>query len=79
MYFIHKEKNMRPETRKLEDRLTALERQLQMVKSQLKAVKKASKKAWWEDLAGRFKNDPLFDEIAEAGQAYRKALARRAR
>ena len=70
---------MRPEARKLEDRLTALERQVQTVKSQLKAVKKASKKPWWEDLAGRFKNDPLFDEIAEAGQAYRKALARRAR
>lgn len=70
---------MRPEARKLEDRLTALERQLQMMKSQLKAVKKASKKPWWEDLAGRFKNDPLFDEIAEAGQSYRKALARRAR
>lgn len=70
---------MRPEARKLEDRVTALERQLQTMKLQLRAVKKFSKKPWWEDLAGRFKDDPLFDEIVEAGQTYRKACSRRAR
>jgi hypothetical protein len=70
---------MRPEAKKLEDRVTILERQLRSMKSQLKAVRKTSQKPWWEDLAGRFKNDPLFDEIAEAGQAYRRALGRRAR
>jgi hypothetical protein len=70
---------MRPEAKKLEDRVTDLERQLRSMKSELKAVRKTSQKPWWEDLAGRFKNDPLFDEIAEARQAYRRALARRAR
>ena len=70
---------MRPEAKKLEDRVTDLERQLRSMKSQLKAVRKTSQKPWWEDRAGRFKNDPLFDEIAEAGQAYRRALGRRAR
>lgn len=70
---------MRPVNRKLEERVTDLERQLRTMKSELKAVRKASQKPWWEDLAGRFKNDPLFDEITEAGQAYRRALARRSR
>jgi hypothetical protein len=70
---------MRGVNRKLEERVTDLERQLRTMKSQLKAVRTGSQKPWWEELAGRFKNDPLFDEITEAGQAYRRALARRAR
>jgi hypothetical protein len=79
MYFAPKRKSMRAVNRKLEERVTDLERQLRTMKSQLKAVRKASRKPWWEELAGRFKNDPLFDEISEAGQAYRRALARRTR
>jgi len=67
---------MRSENRKLEERVTYLERQLRTMKSQLKAVRKTSHKPWWEELAGRFKNDPLFDQMTEAGQAYRRALAR---
>ena len=70
---------MRPEAKELEDRVTELERQLRTMKYQLRAVRKTSEKPWWKNLAGRFKNDPLFDEIAEAGEAYRRALSRRAR
>lgn len=79
MYFALESQGMRPVNRKLEERVTDLERQLRTMKSQLESVRKASRKPWWEELAGRFKNDPLFDEISEAGQTYRRALARRTR
>lgn len=59
----------------LEKRVDALERELKSLKS---AVKKSTNKApWWERLAGAFKDDPLFDEMVEAGQKYRRSLARR--
>ncbi len=70
---------MRSADRKLEERVTDLERQLRTIKSQLKAARKASLQPWWEQLAGRFKNDPIFDEIVEAGKTYRRSLNRRAR
>lgn len=63
----------------LAKRVTTLERQLRTIKSQFKTAKNASGKPWWVDLAGRFKDDALFDEIAAAGQAYRRARNRRAR
>ena len=64
---------------KLEQRVNALERQLRRMKSEWRAVRKASRRPWWEQLAGRFKNNPLFDEIIEAGNAYRRSLTPRAR
>ena len=70
---------MQPVTTKLEKRVTILEKQLRKMKSELRAVRHVSKKPWWERYAGRFKNDPLFDEITKAGQAYRRALTSRAR
>jgi hypothetical protein len=64
---------------KLEQRVTVLERELRKMRSELKAVRKASQQPWWKRLAGRFKNDPVFDEIIEAGKAYRRSLNPRAR
>jgi hypothetical protein len=64
---------------KLEHRVTALERELRKVRSELKSVQTRSQQPWWKGLAGGFKNDPLFDEIIEAGHAHRRSLARRAR
>jgi hypothetical protein len=29
---------------------------------------------WWVDSAGRFANDPVFDEIVRLGQQYRRSL-----
>jgi hypothetical protein len=64
---------------KLEQRVTVLERELRKMRSELKAVRKASQQPWWKRLAGRFKNDPVFDEIIESGKAYRRSLNPRAR
>jgi len=63
---------------KLEQRVTFLERELRKMRSELKAVRKAFQQPWWIRLAGRFKNDPVFDEIIEAGKAYRRSLPPRA-
>ena len=61
--------------RKLEQRVTVLERELLEMISEWKAVRNTSKQPWWTRLAGRFKNDALFDEITEARKAYRRSLA----
>lgn len=62
----------------LKDRLDALEREVRQLKS---AVRRSKKKPqpWWERLAGTFKDDPVFDEIVESGNHYRKALSRQKR
>jgi hypothetical protein len=63
---------------KLEQCVTVMERELRKMRSELEAVRKTSQLPWWKRLAGRFKNDLLFDQIIEAGQAYRRSLALRA-
>lgn len=59
----------------LDRRVTVLERELRKVRSELSVVRKASQQPWWQRLAGKFNNDPLFDQTVEAGQAYRRSLA----
>jgi hypothetical protein len=63
----------------LEKRVSALEKELRKVKSALKLVPKRPQQPWWERLAGQFEDEPLFDEIVEAGRAYRRSLAPHAR
>lgn len=63
----------------LEKRVGLLERQLRKMQSELRKVRPTSPLPWWERLAGTFENDPLFDEVVEAGQAYRRSLAPRKR
>ena len=58
----------------LEKRVEALEKELKSLKS---AIQKKSREPWWERLAGTFEDDPIFDEIVEAGRKYRKSLVRR--
>jgi hypothetical protein len=59
----------------LEKRVDALERELRSLKSAVQ--KNKSKRPWWERLAGAFSDDPLFDEMVEAGRKYRRSSARR--
>jgi hypothetical protein len=59
----------------LEKRVDALERELRSLKSAVRKDK--GKGPWWERLAGAFKDDSGFDEMVEAGQKYRRSLARR--
>jgi hypothetical protein len=63
----------------LDRRVTVLERELRRMRSELKVVRNASQKPWWKRLAGKFKNDPLFDETIKAGKAYRRSLVGRNR
>ena len=63
----------------LDRRVTVLERELRRMRSELRVARKASQKPWWQRLAGKFKNDPLFDQTIEAGKAYRRSLAGRKR
>lgn len=58
----------------LEKRVDALERELKSLKSG--ARRDMPKGLWWERLAGSFKDDPLFDEMVEAGRKYRRSLGR---
>jgi len=79
VFSLLKAVDMQSSAAKLEQRVNVLERQLRQIKSELKIVKSASKRPWWRQLAGRFKNDPLFDQIAQAGKTYRRSLTPRAR
>ena len=59
----------------LEKRVDALEREIKSLKSAVRKNKSAG--PWWERLAGTVKDDPLFDEMVEAGRKYRKSQTRR--
>jgi len=63
----------------LEQRVAALERELQHVKAALAASQPPAALPWWERLTGSFATDPLFDEMVAAGQAYRRAQNARSR
>ncbi len=54
----------------LEERVAVLERELTEVKSKLAAPQNKD----WLSTFGAFANDPLFDEIVQAGRDYRQTL-----
>lgn len=58
---------------RLSARLDDLERRIEQLGSN------GVSSRWWEEQAGRFKDDPEFDEIVRLGRAYRQAENRRAR
>jgi hypothetical protein len=57
----------------MEKRLKALEETVEQLRTQ---VSKVSGKTglWWREGAGRFANDPVFDEIVRLGKQYRDSL-----
>jgi hypothetical protein len=77
---LHKTGKVKPKARPLRtvrrtlaQRVAALEQQLHQVKASLAIAQRRSALPWWERLARSFANDPLFDEMVAAGQAYRRA------
>ena len=55
----------------VEERLTALEKELMELKQQVTVQKDQG--SWIEKIAGTFKGDPDFDEIVRLGREFRKA------
>ena len=62
--------------KKLEQRVTQLEKELRQVKAQLGARRQVP---WYRQILGEFKDDPVFDEIVRMGRQIREADRKRAR
>jgi hypothetical protein len=63
----------------LEKRVAALEQTVKQIQSQLPPtpqtpVTPQTQRHWWRDDAGRFADDPGFDEIVRLGREYRESL-----
>jgi hypothetical protein len=56
----------------LATRITALENAVEQLKAQV--ARAARQGHWWHESAGRFANDPVFDEIVRLGREYRESL-----
>ena len=54
----------------IEERLSALERQVEELKSKFDQKSKGN---WIEKITGTFENDPVFDEIVRLGAEIRRA------
>jgi hypothetical protein len=59
--------------KELETRVAELEKTVAELKAQL-ANGKTEQRHWWHEDAGRFANDPVFDEIVRLGKEYRDSL-----
>jgi hypothetical protein len=57
----------------LEARLTTLEKTVAELQKRLGKDPNPTG-PWWHDEAGRFANDPVFDEIVRLGREYRESL-----
>lgn len=65
-------------TAELTKRLMTLERTVEKLKAQM-VRPSGSDRRWWMEDAGRFANDPVFEEIVRLGQQYRESLRPAAR
>jgi hypothetical protein len=55
----------------LEDRVAALEKEVEKLK---RLVKGGAKKDWLDQIVGSFANDPLYEEAMQLGREYRESL-----
>lgn len=54
----------------LENRIAVLEKEVAFLKKKIEKDEEA-KKPWWEQIAGKFANDPIYDEAMRLGREYR--------
>lgn len=57
----------------LEQRLQALEQTVRQLQSHVERST-PGRRRWWVEDAGRFADDPVFDEIVRLGRDYRESL-----
>jgi hypothetical protein len=55
----------------LSRRVATLEATLEQIREQI--AHGARQRTWWREDAGRFEEDPVFDEIVELGRAFRES------
>ena len=55
--------------------LSQMEKRLQALEQTVQALKqpKPQPGSWWVEQAGKFANDPVYDEIVRRGKAYRQS------
>jgi hypothetical protein len=58
--------------KELEARVVALEKEVEQLRAQLPGT--AKKEPWWIAEAGRFADDPVFEEVLRLGKEYRDSL-----
>jgi hypothetical protein len=57
---------------RLEQRVAALETEVARLKRKLE--EQETIRPWWEQIAGTFQNDPLYERAMRLGQHYRQSL-----
>jgi hypothetical protein len=57
---------------RLEQRVAALETEVARLKRKLE--EQETIRPWWEQIAGTFENDPLYERAMRLGQHYRQSL-----
>jgi len=55
----------------LEKRVAVLEAELAKLKSKIEGPD--ASKPWWEQIAGTFQNDPVYEKAMKLGQQYRRS------
>lgn len=63
---------MASSTSQLEHRVAALEAEVIKLKSQMEAMQ--TTQPWWEQIAGTFQHDPMYEEAMRLGRQYRQSL-----
>ena len=63
---------MASSTSPLERRVAALEAEVTKLKSRLQALQ--TTQPWWEQIAGTFQHDPMYEEAMRLGRQYRRSL-----
>lgn len=56
----------------LESRISILETEMALIKSKIEK-KEETKTPWWEEIAGTFADDQIYDEAMRLGREYRLA------
>ena len=63
---------MASSTLQLEQRVAALEAEVIRLKSKIEAMQTTT--PWWEQIAGTFQNDLMYEEAMRLGRHYRQSL-----